>query len=119
MPTIKKLKRRGRQSYRAAQRHELYKLPQWRELSRYVRALHPVCSICEAMGATSASEHVHHIVSPFAGALSEGERVALLLDSCNVIALCASCHSKIHSGELHIPPELLKIIADGSYFNCR
>ena len=114
MPTIKKLKKRGRQSYRAAQRHSLYRLPEWRALSKYVRGLHPLCTLCECEGKVKESEHVHHIVSPFACS-DEDERLRLLLDPCNLIALCATCHSLVHAGEKKIPPDVLAKIICGEY----
>lgn len=117
MPTIKRLPKKRRQSWRAAQRHELYKLPQWRELSKYVRSTHPICAICERNGVVSPSEHVHHISSPFRVGLTNTQKIELLLSPTNVVALCATCHSLIHGGKLTIPDDLLADILSGKYYS--
>lgn len=117
MPTIKKLKRRGRQSWRARQRHELYGLPAWRELSKFMRHTHPICAVCELAGEVTPSEHVHHISSPFRPGLTEEEKIALLLNPTNLVSLCPTCHSLIHAGKLAIPPEMLDDILSGRYYD--
>lgn len=116
MPTIRKLKKKRRQSYRAQQRHELYKLDAWRELSKFIRMTHPVCAICEHDGKVTPSEHVHHISSPFRVGLTNAQKLELLLCPTNLIALCSTCHSLIHAHKLQIPPDLLGDIISGDYY---
>lgn len=116
MPTIKKL--HCKSTWRKRQRNALYRLPQWRQLSEYVRMCHPLCSICEANSLTQPAEHVHHIRSPFRPGLTNDEKMALLLDPRNLISLCATCHSLIHAGKLAIPPDIMENIISGDYLKC-
>lgn len=91
MPTIYKPKPK-RNTYNRVQRQKYYQLKEWKDLSLYYRMLNPICEECNK----NASEHTHHIVSPFQTNLSENERMALLLNPTNLKALCAECHQKIH-----------------------
>lgn len=95
MPTINKPKAK-RNTYNRVQRQKYYQLKEWKMLSDYYRMEHPLCQECLKNGITKQSEHTHHIVSPFKSSLSENERMSLLLDPSNLMALCAECHSKIH-----------------------
>ena len=105
MPTIKKNK--PKPSARRKERQSLYQMKQWRNLSAYMRMMHPICQVCEK----NVSEHVHHINSPFDYGLSEVERLARLLDPENLIAVCADCHNALHGNTKKVsqkPPEPLK-----------
>lgn len=110
MPTVKKLKK-DRQSWRSKRRHEAYKLPAWRELSKFMRMSHPLCAICGG-----AAEHVHHILSPFRPGLTNAKKLELLLDPLNLVCLCAKCHSDLHNGKAALPAGLLDEILSGRYY---
>lgn len=59
----------------------------WKRIrDRYVRS-HPLCEMCLKEGRYIAVEEVHHIVPVSKGGTHE-ER--------NLMALCRSCHTKIH-----------------------
>lgn len=90
MPTINKPK--PKPSARRKERQQLYQMKQWRDLSQYFRMMHPMCQICEK----NVAEHVHHINSPFDYGLSEVEKIARLLDTDNLMALCHECHNRLH-----------------------
>ncbi len=61
--------------------------PQWRKIrTRYVKK-HPLCEMCLKEGRFVPVEEVHHIVP-----LAEGGTN----DESNLMALCRSCHERIH-----------------------
>lgn len=57
----------------------------WRRISRYHRAMHPLCEDCLAAGRITPSEHVHHAVAKRRGG---SDRAG------NLMALCWACHSR-------------------------
>lgn len=57
----------------------------WELISKYMRLKNPICQLCKRQN----SEIVHHIVKR-----SKGLSVYFLED--NLMALCTSCHYKIH-----------------------
>lgn len=80
-----------------AKRYELYDRDpavrqrygrEWRRIRDLYVSQHPVCELCLEQGKLTPTEHVHH-----KRPLSEGGTHA----SGNLIALCQSCHSKIHA----------------------
>lgn len=108
MPTINKPK--PKPSHRRKERQKLYQLKQWRDLSEYYRMMHPLCECCLEQGKTTPCEHVHHINSPFDYGLSYFERLARLLDTENLIAVCQECHTELHQKKVQ------KNVIDGGTF---
>lgn len=105
MPTINKLPKSKRNTYNRVQRQKYYQMKEWKNLSHYYRMIHPICEECQK----NVSEQTHHIISPFQPNLSETERMALLLDTNNLKALCASCHNAIHQMQQNKIKKNLKI----------
>lgn len=91
MPTINKPKSK-RNTPRRIFRQKYYQMKEWRDLSLFYRMEHPMCEIC----GEKPSEHVHHKVSPFNPNFGEVERLALLLNPSNLMALCPECHCAEH-----------------------
>lgn len=79
-----------------AERQKMYRLPQWRKLSKAFLMLHPLCSECLKRGLVTPAIHVHHIVS-FMTVNDELKRKELLLDPNNLQALCQDCHNDKHN----------------------
>lgn len=60
----------------------------WKRIrDRYVKA-HPLCERCKAEGKLTPTEQVHHILPLREGGTHREQ---------NLMALCRSCHSKIHA----------------------
>lgn len=60
----------------------------WKRIrDRYIKA-HPLCEECKRNGKLTPSEEVHHVV-PFREGGTHKES--------NLMALCKSCHSRIHA----------------------
>lgn len=95
MPTLPKLPKKP--SARRKERQSLYQLKQWRDLSEWYRMEHPICEVC----GDEVAAHVHHIDSPFAYGISEGEKMARLLDVNNLMSVCVKCHNALHSNVKH------------------
>ena len=81
----------------AAKHYELYERDpaarkrynaEWRRIRERYVAAHPLCERCLKEGRYTPAEHVHHILP-----LSEGGTN----DEANLMAVCRSCHSKIHA----------------------
>ena len=60
----------------------------WKRIRDKYAAEHPFCELCFQRGILVPTEEIHHIKP-----LAEGGTH----DSCNLIALCKSCHSQIHA----------------------
>jgi 5-methylcytosine-specific restriction protein A len=60
---------------------------------------HPWCEKCLKEGKYSPARDCHHIISPFAGNISNERKYALLTDVNNFIALCRECHNEIHQAQ--------------------
>jgi len=60
----------------------------WSRISKAYRKTHPLCEKCQCEGRLTPAALVHHIKP-----LSEGGTH----DRANLMALCDSCHSAIHS----------------------
>lgn len=98
MPTIYKPKRKRTYDNPYSNREErqkVYRLPQWRKLSKWYLTTHPLCEECLKGGVITPSEHVHHIVS-FMN-YDELKRIEVALDPSNLEALCSTCHNLIHN----------------------
>ena len=91
MPYIKRNKTK-KQTYKRGLRQKYYNLMQWRNLRKWYAMNHPICEVCGA----AASQHIHHVVSPFSNDISEVERLQRLLQISNLKAVCVDCHLKAH-----------------------
>jgi len=68
----------------------------WLQLRKEVLTMHPICQECERLGRISPAKEVHHIV-PVEKARSVEDMSALMYDIHNLMALCTTCHIKIHN----------------------
>ena len=68
----------------------------WNRLRNSYIHEHPLCELCLLNGRSVPAEEVHH-KRPFSTGKTEEERFSLLLDRNNLMALCRSCHHKIHN----------------------
>ena len=107
MPTIpKKPKNYHSETPKRQLRRRLYNLAVWKNLSKSYRTLHPVCEICEALekdvADMKATEHVHHILSPFDDGLPDWLRLGRLSDPYNIVAVCKHHHDLIHQGKIAV-----------------
>jgi 5-methylcytosine-specific restriction protein A len=60
----------------------------WKRIrDRYIKA-HPLCEECKRNGKLTPSEEVHHIIPLSEGGTNKQK---------NLMALCKSCHSRIHA----------------------
>lgn len=105
MPYIKKLPKQQRnrnnrkrnKSDKEKLRIRLYNKAAWKKLRQAYLMQHPLCEMClEDSKVITSSSDVHHIQSPFDEGLTDVERIGLLLDASNLMALC-----KYHHGLLH------------------
>lgn len=78
------------------QRQELYNMKEWKELSRTYKMEHPLCEMCLKNDVITPTAHVHHVMSFMVGRNDE-EKITLLLDKGNLMALCVDCHTNIHN----------------------
>lgn len=76
-----------------------YSSPEWRKLKKWYKKQHPLCELCLKEGRETPSLEVHHITP-----ISQGGS-ALSVD--NLIALCKSCHSDMHSIGVRISLDML------------
>ena len=60
----------------------------WQRIRKRYVELHPFCEECIKAGVLTPVQEVHHIVPLTAGGTN---------DQHNLIALCKSCHSRIHA----------------------
>lgn len=82
------------------ERQAFYLTPEWKEASRQVwRRDRAVCRRCGKKARTSGSFHIHHIVSFSVKKLRS--------DVNNLVLLCRSCHSWVHSKK-NIQLDLIK-----------
>lgn len=68
----------------------------WLRLRRDVLNAHPLCQRCEKEGTLTPSTEVHHI-RPVEEALTYSEKMRLMYDASNLMALCHDCHVKVHT----------------------
>ena len=61
----------------------------YRKLRRMFKDNNPLCISCENKGRSVATEHVHHIKHV-------ATHPELINDPNNLMALCKSCHEKMH-----------------------
>lgn len=67
----------------------------WKNLRRSYLMEHPLCEMCLSEGITTPACEVHHIRHINVGN-DELEMMDIAYDSNNLMALCSSCHDKIH-----------------------
>lgn len=99
MPTIYKPKKK--RSYdnpnsNREERQKIYRLPQWRKLSKWYLTTHPWCEECLKRCVLTPSSQVHHVVS-FMNYDDELKRIEVALNPSNLEAICQSCHNRIHN----------------------
>ena len=75
--------------------NKYYQNRQWKLLRDYYMSLHPICADCAIEGRSVPADECHHKV-PFSTGETETEKMQLLLDPDNLVALCRSCHLKRH-----------------------
>ena len=104
MPYIKRLpkkkktnnNRKRNKSEKEKLRIKLYNKAAWKKLRLGYLIL---CEMClDEHKVTSASD-VHHINSPFEDGLSDAERIGLLLNPNNLLALCQYHHGLLHRNQ--------------------
>ena len=62
--------------------------PHWKRIrDAYVKE-HPVCEMCKKRGINTQTQEVHHIIPLAEGGSSDWD---------NLMALCKSCHSRLHT----------------------
>lgn len=74
---------------------EYYDSKVWRDLRNYYIKLHPLCERCLENGKVTPAEHVHHIV-PFLTGNTKADKIRLLTDETNLMAVCYNCHKQLH-----------------------
>ena len=87
----------------AKDKSEIYNSREWKELRTMKLRANPLCEQCikdgEAVGIpggyVSSATCVHHIV-PIETAKTKEEMRRLAFDKRNLMALCQSCHARIH-----------------------
>lgn len=68
----------------------------WKNLRRSYLMEHPLCEMCLSEGIITPACEVHHIRHINVGN-DELEMMDIAYDSNNLMALCSSCHDKIHN----------------------
>lgn len=101
MPYITKRKVSVRcNKHEAQDRHndkwnKYYQNRQWKLLRDYYMSLHPICADCAIEGRSVPADECHHKI-PFSTGATHEEKMQLLLDPDNLVALCRTCHMKRH-----------------------
>ena len=65
------------------------------KLRDWYMSLHPICADCMIEGRSVPATELHH-KRPFSTGKTEEERMELLLNPDNLVALCSECHDKRH-----------------------
>lgn len=92
----KALKTRPSGGDRKDERQKLYNDKVYKSVRALKRQNTPLCELCEEVGLTTASEHTHHILSPFDRDISEGEKYRRLRSYNNLQSLCNIHHQIVH-----------------------
>ena len=74
-----------------------YSSRKWRRFRHWYLARNALCRHCMAGGQAKAAEHVHHDKA-------RKDHPELAFDEANMVALCASCHSKEEAARRGTPP---------------
>lgn len=87
-PEHKKMANKHYEKYRRDPKTKSRYGKAWQLAKKRYRSRHPLCEMCLAQGRAVPMDHVHHILP-----LSQGGTH----DESNLMSLCKSCHSKIHT----------------------
>lgn len=82
-------------SERHQERQKYYQNPMWIKLRNAYIKEHPLCQRCLLMNRVTPSRDCHHLVS-FMKGKTETEKLVLLLNENNIVALCRDCHNIVH-----------------------
>lgn len=82
-------------SERHQERQKYYQNPMWVKLRNAYIKEHPLCQRCLLMNRVTPSRDCHHLVS-FMKGKTETEKLVLLLNENNIVALCRDCHNLVH-----------------------
>lgn len=72
-----------------------YNLRAWKDTKRSQKVMHPYCVECAKKGIRTPTTQIHHI-KPFLEGTNHVERMLLLLNPNNLMALCDACHVEAH-----------------------
>lgn len=98
MAYIAKPKRKNHTiTFKRAERRKYYNNTAYQHGRKWYLMQHMWCERCMEKGEYVPSHDLHHIVSPFDGQKTEQQKMDLLLDENNWIALCRNCHNAIHT----------------------
>ena len=67
----------------------------WLLLRRQKLTEHPTCELCEKEGRVTLASEVHHI-QPIEDAFFSWQQEGLAYNYANLMAVCSSCHKKLH-----------------------
>lgn len=93
---------------RIKERQALYQSKQWKELRLYMVQKYPLCQDCLKEGRITATEEIHHQLSPFQKGITEEEKYRRAFDEKNLVALCRECHIKRHHPDGTIKDKIIK-----------
>ena len=68
----------------------------WSKLRKAYLMQHPLCQKCLAEGRVTPATEIHHI-KPISTGKDELEKVSIMLNPNNLMALCTKCHHDIHN----------------------
>lgn len=89
-------------------RQEVYQSRRWKELREWMVQTHPLCEDCLKAGRITATQEIHHKLSPFQKGITEDEKYRRAYDVDNLVALCSDCHHKRHQDGLTMKEKLDK-----------
>lgn len=75
-----------------------YDKKEWRKLRKQYYEEHPLCEECLKEGNYKPANDIHHKIH-FMSGKTETQRIRLLLDYNNLMALCKYHHLQVHFGE--------------------
>lgn len=75
-----------------------YQSHAWKSSRLAYKLEHPLCERCLSKGIITPAKDIHH-KCPFGLGKTQSERMSLLLDSDNYVALCNKCHHDIHTNK--------------------
>lgn len=72
-----------------------YQDKRWKKLRDWYMVSHPICADCAIEGRSVPADECHHKI-PFSTGATHEEKMQLLLDPNNLVALCSYHHDKRH-----------------------
>ena len=100
MPTINKPTAKRTIDNKRKERMKIYQSGRWSQLRSAYLQDHPLCEMCLKSGIIQPATDVHHVDSFM---LYQGNmRLQKAYDYNNLMALCDSCHAKIHNVKLSL-----------------